>query len=504
MKNNSIKLGAIISYVSIIINIIISLLYTPWMLKEIGQANYGIYSLIISFISYFLIDFGLGSAISRFIAKYRAEKDEEKIKKMVGVAYTVFILLSFCIAFILVVLYFFLSDIFVKLTPSELVVFKHAYLLAGFFSVINFTLKPVDGIMMAYEFFIRLKTLDLVQRLGTVFLIIIVLLCGGGLYELVFINGAVALFVSFLKWRYTAKETRMSIKIGYFDKKIARDLFSFSVWILIISIAQRLRLSLLPSVLGIFAGSVEIAIFAVAMNLEGLVYNFAYALNGLFIPKVSRIVTHGANKSEITQLMIKVGRYQLYVIGFIIMGFLGLGNSFIRLWLGDDFHKTYYVAILLILPNVISMTQQIATTLSYVENEVRYNSIISIVCSLASFIFAALSAAKLGSIGCGFAVCFSSVLNIILLNIFYKKILKLDIKQFFMNCHCKIMPVTIPLFLGLIYIDHNVSIMSWNSLFLWAGIFAVVYWSVVYLLSMNSEEKNMIKAIIFKLVNKKH
>ena len=471
---------------------------------EIGQADYGIYSLIISFISYFLLDFGLGSAISRFIAKYRAENDDEQIQKMIGVAYTVFMFLSVVITFILVVLYFFLSDIFVKLTPSELIVFKHAYLIAGFFSVINFTLKPVDGIMMAYEYFVRLKTLDLVQRLGTVFLIVIVLLSGGGLYELVFINGAVALLVSFMKWRYTVKNSRVSVKIGFFDKKIAHNLFSFSVWVLIISIAQRLRLSLLPSVLGVLSGSVEIAIFAVAMNLEGLVYNFAYALNGLFIPKVSRIVTNGTNRDEITQLMIKVGRYQLFVIGFIIMGFLGLGNSFIKLWLGENFNNTYYVAILLILPNIVSMTQQIATTLSYVENEVRYNSIIAISCSAFSFILAALLASEFGAIGCGIAVCVSSVLSITSLNLFYKKVLKLDVRRFFKSCHLKIMPVTVPLFLGLIYVDHCVSIISWWSLFAWAGIFSIVYWGVVYLFSMNEDEKIMIKTTVYKLRNRNH
>lgn len=107
MKNDSIKAGVLISYVSILVNIGISLLYTPWMINEIGQSNYGIYSLIVSFISYFLLDLGLGSAISRFIAKYRAENDESQIKEMISVAYTVFMCLSVAISLILVILYFF-------------------------------------------------------------------------------------------------------------------------------------------------------------------------------------------------------------------------------------------------------------------------------------------------------------------------------------------------------------------------------------------------------------
>jgi O-antigen/teichoic acid export membrane protein len=502
MKNDSIKAGVLISYVSILVNIGISLLYTPWMINEIGQSNYGIYSLIVSFISYFLLDLGLGSAISRFIAKYRAENDESQIKEMISVAYTVFMCLSVAISLILVILYFFLSDVFVKLTASELLVLKEAYLIAGLFSVLNFVLKPVDGIMMASEYFVRLKTLDMLQRLGTVTLIGLVLFCGGGLYELVFINGIVALCVSLVKWRYTVRHSHIYVRIGYFNKTMARSLFSFSSWMLVIGIAQRLRLSLLPSVLGVLSGSVEIALFAAAMNLEGLVYNFANALNGLFMPKVSRMATKNKDRTEITKLMIKVGRYQLFIIGFIIMIFGGLGNFFINLWLGESFHKTYYVAMLLILPNIVSMTQQIATTLSYVENEVRYNSVISISCSILSFVVAILLSSKYGAIGCGMAVCLSSVVSLVMLNLFYKNILLLDIKQFFKNCHGKILPVIAPIFFGLVYTAQSIGILSWISLFLWAGVFTIVYFSAVYILLFNSEEKAMIKIIINKFYNK--
>lgn len=76
MKLSNIGKGAIISYIAIFLNIAISFLNTPWMLKQIGVSDYGLYSLILSFLSYFTIDFGLSSAIARFIAKYRAEGDD--------------------------------------------------------------------------------------------------------------------------------------------------------------------------------------------------------------------------------------------------------------------------------------------------------------------------------------------------------------------------------------------------------------------------------------------
>ncbi len=65
-KYNNIKSAAIISYVTIFINIIAALLYTPWMIGQIGKSDYGLYTLAISIIVLFTFDFGFGEAVSRY------------------------------------------------------------------------------------------------------------------------------------------------------------------------------------------------------------------------------------------------------------------------------------------------------------------------------------------------------------------------------------------------------------------------------------------------------
>lgn len=108
MSSNNITKGAIISYVSILLNILISFVYTPWMIRQIGVSDYGLYSLITSFVSYFLLDFGLDSAITRFIAKYRAEGDKKKVENMLGLTTKVYLLID-TIIFLYLLLYFSLS-----------------------------------------------------------------------------------------------------------------------------------------------------------------------------------------------------------------------------------------------------------------------------------------------------------------------------------------------------------------------------------------------------------
>ena len=61
-----------LSYISIIINTIVQLLYTPFLISKLGQSEYGLYSLIASVIGYLtVLDLGFGNAIVVYTAKYR-------------------------------------------------------------------------------------------------------------------------------------------------------------------------------------------------------------------------------------------------------------------------------------------------------------------------------------------------------------------------------------------------------------------------------------------------
>ena len=54
-KISEIKIGALISYLTIVVNIVLGLVYTPWTLKVIGSSDYGLYTLTSSLISIFLL-----------------------------------------------------------------------------------------------------------------------------------------------------------------------------------------------------------------------------------------------------------------------------------------------------------------------------------------------------------------------------------------------------------------------------------------------------------------
>lgn len=484
--------GAIISYVSIFLNIVISLVYTPWMIRQIGVSDYGLFSLVGTFLSYFLLDFGLAGTITRFVAKYRAEGNEVKVSNMLGLTAKVYLVIDIIVFMVLAALYFFLTDIFGGgLTPEEIEKLKVLYCISGTFSVLSFLFKPVSGAMMAYEFFVENKTLDLLVRVGTVVLIVVMLLMGGNVYHLVFITGFVGFSVALLRYFVFVRKSKIKINWVYYKKDELMALFSFSGWVLLVQIAMMFRLSLIPTILGIFNDTKEISIFSVGRNLEGMVYTISAALNGLFLPLVSRMVQTGDRKG-IMNLMVRVGRIQLYVILLIFFGFSVFGQSFIRLWVGETFNSSYYVFLLLVFVNILSLTMQIGMDLVYAENKIKHTAMRVLISSLIGLVLSVILAPRYGAVGCAAATGVALVLTQVLYIQFYQKRMGLDMKLFFCNCHLKILPILTLYTMAVFFIQPYLQIDGWIRLLSAMGLYTMGYFIIVWLFIANKYEKGLV------------
>lgn len=500
MSGSQIKSGAIISYVAIFFSIAAGLLYTPWMVKQIGVSDYGLYTLTGAFLSYFLIDFGLAQSLARFIAKYRAEGNQEKINNLLGVTTRIYLLIDVLIFLVLCVLFFFLTDIFGQFTSVEHKKFEVVYLIAGFFSLLSFPLMPVNGIMIAYERFFVLKMTDLVQKILVIVLMVVALLNGQGLFALIFVNGLVGFVIKLYNFFYIRRKEQIKINLKFFDKKLAKELFSFSAWIFVIGIAQRLILNIVPTILGALSGTKEIAIFSLALVLEGYTWTFAQALNGLFLPKVSRMVTASDDRTEVSNLMIQVGRLQFLVIGLLITGIVVLGKAFIVLWMGEEFLKSYYVALFLIVPGLITLTQEIASTLLFVVNEIKYRALFYSVAAIISVTIGILLAPTYGAVGSAVGVGTALLLcHVMAMNTVYAKVLKLDLKRFFYSVHLKMFLPFLVTGLVTYIIQLYRPVTDWLSLILVGTFFVLTTSAGLWLFVMNSYEKELVLSVMKKI-----
>ena len=202
LESKQIKLGAILSYFSILMNILAGLLYTPWMINQIGKSDYGIYTLANSVITLFMLDFGLSAATTRFVAKYRTEGDEEGLNRFLNALYRLYLLIDLVLFCILLSFFFAIEGFYQNLTPAEVEKFKVVYIISGLYAIIHLPCVSFNGILTAYEKIIPLKLADVVYRVALVLFTVVALLCGMGLYALVLVHAICGLISILIKYIY--------------------------------------------------------------------------------------------------------------------------------------------------------------------------------------------------------------------------------------------------------------------------------------------------------------
>ena len=498
-SSKQIKLGAILSYTNITVNIILGLIYTPWMIHCIGRENYGLYTLATSVIALFVFDFGLSAAITRFVAKYIAEGKNEKANNVIGLVYRLYFFIDAILLALLVGIYFFIPQIYQELTPDEVEQFKVVYAIAASYSVVAFPFIPIGGIITAYEMFIQLRLCDLAHKLIKVGLMTGCLLSGYGLYALVIVNAVAGFAAILLKLYVMHRYIPQKPNLSYRNKQEFRQIISYSGWTTVIAIAGRLILKLAPTILGLFSGSAAIAILGIAITIDGYAYIFASAISGMFLPKVSRIVVK--EKGDVLPLLIKVGRLQLMVVGAVVVGFACLGHDFIMLWVGDKFEESFLCTLIMIIAMLYTTPHEIANQDVYAQNKVKEMGIIHLGASLLNVALYFILAKPFGPLGIAIAVFVSLVIRTILMEVMYYRKLSIDIFAFLRETFLKIGSILIVVYLlywGFdIYLGHKLFVLSWWAFALKSVFFAMLY-SVSIFFILNEYEKNLFRNILVR------
>ena len=505
-SSKQIKIGAIISYGTIVFHIVAGLIYTPWLLSQIGQSDYGLYTLATSLITLFVMDFGLGAAISRYVSRYRAQNNQQAVNDFLGMIYKLYMIVDAAIFLVLLVYFFLIDKVYVNLSPEEIEKFKIIYIITATFSVVSFPFSNLNGVLTAYEKFIALKLCDFFNKVLNIFLVVIALLFGWGVYALVSVHAIVGLMTIAVKLLIIKQKTPARVNFKFFDKSMLKEIFGFSMWTTVGNLLQRLILGISPSIIAAVcaAGSVEVAIFGLASTVEGYVYTFATAINGMFMPRISKIIVDGKKDTELMPLMVKVGRIQLMLVGLVSVGFLALGKSFIvDIWNKPDFVQSYYCAALLLLPNMLYLPMQIANTTLVVENKVKIQAQVFMAMSVVNIVLSLILSHYWGAIGAALAVFVAYVVRVVLMIIVYQKQMNLNMVKFIKDVFLNMSPYLILTFVAGFAMEKFNPLPHGFLRFAINGAVLVGCFGVLMLVKgFNQYERNLVSGVFKKLLRK--
>lgn len=500
--HSELKIGILLNYAIIILNILVGLLYTPYMLRMMGQNEYGLYSLVASIISYLtVLDCGFGNAIIRYTAKFRAEHKIQEQYEMFGmfmVLYSVIGIVSFCIGMIL---YFNVEAIFEStLSNKELSEARIMILLMVFNVAFTFPMSIYGSIINAYEHFIFPRTINIIRIFLNTAIMVILLKYGYKAVAMVVVQTVFNILTLILNYIYCKYKLKIKLIFAKFKWSFLKEVSLYSFWIFLFIIMDRIYWGTGQFVLGALVGTTAVAIYAVAIQLQSMYMQFSNAIASLFLPKVTNMVTSNNDYKEISDLFIKTGRIQYSILAFILTGFICFGYKFIILWAGPEYSESYIITLIFFIPLTVPLIQNLGITILQARNQMVFRSVIYICIALVSLILQILFTKKWGPIGCAIAVSSALVIGqIIIMNIYYAKVQHLDIRKFWKEIFK--MSAT-PLFIGFfaIIMTHLYPINSWLDLIIYILTYSLLYIPIFYRFSMNDYERSLVSEPLKKLI----
>ena len=187
-------------------------------------------------------------------------------------------------------------------------------------------------------------------------------------------------------------------------------------------------------VLGAIVSTAAIAIFAVGIQLMYMYMQFSTAVSGVFLPKITSLITLKTNDNVISDLFIKVGRLQNVIMALVLFGFFEFGKTFIKLWAGDGYDGSYSITLCFFVSLYIPLIQNLGITILQARNQMRFRSLLYICIALASLLLQVLFAKLWGEFGCAIAIAGSLLIGQgLIMNIYYHVIQKINILLFWKN-----------------------------------------------------------------------
>ena len=182
IKGNQLKIGVILSYVSMALNMIIQLTYTPIMIHLLGQSEYGLYTLVGSVVSYLgLFSLGFTGAYLRFYSRYMQQGDSIGVARLNGMFLTLFLCMSVVALLCGMILSWFANQLFgSNLTLAEL---EKSQILMRILVVniaLTFPSSVFDSVVSAHEQFLFQRILQLAGVIFNPLLCLPLLLLGYG------------------------------------------------------------------------------------------------------------------------------------------------------------------------------------------------------------------------------------------------------------------------------------------------------------------------------------
>ncbi len=499
------RAGTLLAYVQLLLNVLIGVIYTPILLRYLGSSEYGVYSVATAVISFLtMLDLGFGQTLVRFYVKYRAEGDRDRADRCAGAFLLMYLVLGLvALAIGLGLANGFLSALFgYKFTVHELDTLRTVLSILVVNLALSLPLSVFSSLITAYERFAFAKLANIVSTLLTYGGILLVLLMGYKSVAVAAVTTVVSVAVKlFLAW-YCLARMKVRLTFGRPEWPMLKSIFSFSVFIFLNILIDQLYASTDKFLLGALCGTAAVTVYTVGVQFNGYFQQLSTALSGVFLPKVTRMYAEGADGRAFTPLFLRLGRLQFVLLSFVLAGFIAFGQHFVVLLGGEENAMAYWIALIIMVPGIVPLSQNIGITITQAMNRHRFRSLSYLVLAVLNVLISIPLTIRWEGVGAAIGTTLALFAGqYAMMNWYYYKKIGLDIPAYWRmaaSLTIRMLPCALPALL----LNRLLPEAGWLAFFLKCGLFTLCYLPYAWRFLLDDYEKGLVRSILKRFKRK--
>lgn len=501
---NSKKTAAVISYFTIALNLVYNLLFTPFVIRALGQSEYGIYTLCTSIISYLaLFQFGFGVTYIRYFIKFTTEGNKKKAEELNGMFTEIFVVIAILVIVaggaLIVNIKSVLGD---SITQQECIIAATLLKYLLFNTVLSIIGVPFQALITANEKFVFQKILVLVEIGLRVVALFPLLLLGYKSIAIVAVSTIAAVVVFVANVAYCFRVLKARFRFTNFDFSLFKEMGIFSFFIFLQGIMDIFNWQIDRFLLARFHGTREISEYSVGAQINTVFIQLTTMLTSLFVPRVNQLIAAGKGDGVLTDLLIKVGRLQFLISGFILTAFIFFGQSFMKFFAGNGYKHAYPVALLLMVPMLLPLSMDLCYHIARAKAKHKTSTIVFAVAAFLNLLISIPLCKKYGVIGSAAGTCIGMFVANNVFQIYYShKVIGLNMKRWAKSLLDMSPSLIIPVVVGtliMLFVDTESIPMFLMMAFLYTLVSGISFW----FFALNREEKELFEKPILSILHK--
>ena len=343
--------GSASNITRVLLSMLVSLVLPPFLVHRLSAADYSAWVLILQLSTYVnLLDFGLQTAIGKFVAEHDAAGDRESSHQLVSTSFTMLAGAGLIAAAAVLLMARYVPELFHQMPPSLVPVVRLGVIVLGLSTALALPFNAFASVFNGLQQYTFPTVVAIVSRIGSAAALIIVLLLHGSLVDMACVLSVSTVgsgLAQFLGWRRYGRE-RVDFTFFLFRRSFAVQLAKYggvlSVWTL-----AMLLVSGLDNVIVGHYDFPNTGFYNIASSATNVMLAIVTSVFGPMVPALSSMQV-GSTPARLGELCIRVTRYcNLLMLLMALPLFLG-AYPLLSLWVGRSYatRSATYVQVLVV------------------------------------------------------------------------------------------------------------------------------------------------------------